>query len=82
MTTRQPMPADDRTARKGRTVALVLACAMVLWLGAQALGGWLGWPARYAFLFDFAAIGAFVWALIVTYQIWQARDGSRPRNGG
>jgi hypothetical protein len=70
---------DDRDrvlSRKARMVALVMAGAMVLWLLAQFLGGRLGLPPRYAFLADFAALAAFVWALYVTFQIWQAR-----RNG-
>lgn len=68
--------AEHRLVRKTRLVALVMAGAMVLWLGAQALGKWIGLPPRFAFLFDFAALAAFIWALYVTYQIWQAR-----RNG-
>ena len=30
---------------------------------------------RFVFLFDLAAIAAFVWALVVTYQIWRGRRG-------
>jgi len=33
----------------------------------------LGLPGRYALLIDFAAIGALLWALIVTLRIWRAR---------
>ncbi len=69
---------DDRNmdmalARKSRLVAVVIAATMILWMGVQILGGKLGLPDRYAFLFDFAAIAAFVWALVVTLQIWRAR---------
>ena len=35
-------------------------------------GSWAG-QARYVFLFDLAALAAFVWALVVTYQIWRQR---------
>ncbi|MBE3638727.1 DUF5337 domain-containing protein [Mangrovicoccus algicola] len=73
---------DARLARKGRTAGLVIAVSMVAWLGAQLIGGWLGLPARYAFLIDFAAIAALIWALVVTWQLWQARGGPRPPNGG
>ncbi|WP_138469672.1 DUF5337 domain-containing protein [Poseidonocella sp. HB161398] len=82
MARHQPSETDLRLARKGRTVGIVLAATMVLWLGAQFAGGRLGLPLRYVFLFDFAAIAAFVWALVVTYQIWQARNAARPPNGG
>ncbi|MCA8881176.1 MAG: DUF5337 domain-containing protein [Rhodobacteraceae bacterium] len=69
-----------RAARKARLAALVIAGTMVLWMGAQVLGGTFGWPARFAFLFDFAALAGLFWALVVTYQVWQDRrsDG----NGG
>lgn len=67
---------DLRLAKKARMVALVLAGAMILWVLVQFVGGRLGLPVRYAFLADFAALAAFVWALYVTFQIWQAR-----RNG-
>ena len=57
-----------------RLVALVLAGTMILWMGAQWLGGAMGWQTRYAILFDLAALAAFVWALVVTYQIWRRRQ--------
>ncbi|SEN48296.1 hypothetical protein SAMN04488103_105185 [Gemmobacter aquatilis] len=66
-----PTPEDKRQARDARTVALVIVGAMLLWLLAQGLGGMYGWDPRYAFLFDLAALAAFIWALVVTYQIWR-----------
>jgi Family of unknown function (DUF5337) len=48
---------------------------MIGWMGAQWLGGQMGWDVRYAFLFDLAALAAFFWALVVTYQIWRKRRG-------
>lgn len=72
--TPQTPPAQ---AAKARIAAIVMAATMVLWMGAQVLGGRLGLPTRYAFLFDLAAIAALVWALIVTYQVWQARRAER-----
>lgn len=72
----QPDPELERhLARQARLVAFVIAGAMLLWMGAQWLGGRLGLEARYAFLFDFAALAAFIWALVVTYQIWRKRQG-------
>jgi hypothetical protein len=68
---------DRRTGRKARQAALLIAGTMLLWMGAQVLGGVLGWPARYAFLFDFAALAGLFWALAVTYQIWQDRRSAR-----
>ncbi len=64
-------------ARKGRTVGVVIAVTMLVWMGAQWLGGQMGWPVRFVFLFDLAAIAALIWALVVTYQIWRARRDNR-----
>jgi len=64
---------DAALARQGRIAALVIAVTMVLWLAAQYLGGRLGLPVRFVFLFDLAALAALFWALVVTFQIWRAR---------
>ncbi len=56
-------------ARRARLVAGVIIVTMLLWLAAQWLGGHFGLAPRYAFLFDLAALAAFVWAMAVTYQI-------------
>lgn len=71
----RPDPKEQRRAAQARTVAFVLAGTMILWMGAQWLGGQMGWETRYVFLFDFAALAAFLWALVVTYQIWRGRQG-------
>ncbi|NIP71440.1 MAG: hypothetical protein GTO04_20480 [Planctomycetales bacterium] len=67
---------DPEIARQGRIVALVIAGAMLLWMGAQFVGAKLGIDTRYMFLIDLFALAAFVWALIVTYQIWRKRRDS------
>lgn len=66
-------PEQEALRRKGRMAGLVIAGAMLLWLAAQWLGPVLGLSLRLAVLFDLLALAAFVWALIVTYQIWRAR---------
>lgn len=67
-------PESERhLARQARLAALVIAATMLLWMGAQWLGGKMGWETRFAFLFDFAALAAFVWAMVVTYRVWRAR---------
>jgi hypothetical protein len=68
---------DRLAARKARTVAIVIAVTMCLWMAAQFLGGRLGLPARYAFLIDFAALAGFFWSLVVTYQIWRLRQSGQ-----
>lgn len=70
--------ADDRAlARKGQTVGLVIAVTMVLWIAAQWVGPALGLPGRFALLFDFAALAALIWAMVVIFQMWQARRASK-----
>ncbi|MFC3630770.1 DUF5337 domain-containing protein [Paracoccus angustae] len=64
---------QDRDAGQMRLAALVIAVAMCSWLLVQALGGYYDWAAKWAFLADLAAIGAFVWSLIVTWRIWRRR---------
>lgn len=72
----RPSPEQElHLARQARLVAFVIAGTMLLWMGAQWIGGKVGLEARYAFLFDFAALAAFFWALVVTYQIWRKRQG-------
>lgn len=64
---------DRRSALQARLAAIVIAVTMGVWMGAQWLGGQFGWDSRYVFLFDFAALAAFFWALVVTYRIWRTR---------
>lgn len=73
--TRPDREQQLQTARQARMVAFVIAGTMLLWMGAQWLGGQMGLEARFVFLFDFAALAAFFWALVVTYQIWRKRQG-------
>lgn len=68
---------DEALARKGRMVGLVIAGTMLLWIAANALGPAMGLPGRYALLFDFAALAALVWAMVVIYQMWRARQGGQ-----
>jgi hypothetical protein len=65
---------DPQTSasRKARLVALVIAGTMLLWLGGQRIGAELGLPPKYTLLFDLAAMAGFIWAMVVTYQIWRA----------
>ena len=73
---RKPTPEEMIIARQARLVAFVIAGTMILWMGAQYLGGQMGWETRFVFLFDLAAMAAFFWALVVTYGIWRKRRGN------
>ena len=68
-----PDPREEKLAKQTRKVALVIAGTIVLWLLVQMIGAQYGWPLKYALLVDLAAGAAFIWALVVTYQIWRAR---------
>ena len=68
---------DTPLAKKGQTVGLVIALTMVLWLIANLAGPALGLPGRYALLFDFAALAALFWAMVVIWQMWQARQAEK-----
>ena len=68
-----PSPRDRQLARQARLAAVVIVATVVLWLGAQWLGSRLAWESRFAFLFDFAALGGFLFALGVTFRVWRAR---------
>lgn len=72
-----PSPDDGEMARarQARLVAVVIAATALVWMAAQWAGGAFGWQARFVFLFDFAAIAAFVWALVVTYRTWTQGRG-------
>lgn len=65
---------DMNGSAQARRVGYVIAGTMILWMGAQWLGGRMGWETRYVFLFDFAALAAFLWAMVMTYQIWRKRQ--------
>ncbi|MBT8418359.1 MAG: DUF5337 domain-containing protein [Silicimonas sp.] len=60
-------------ARQTRLVSIVIAATMIGWMGAQWLGGQIGLPDRFVFLVDLFALAGFLWALIVTWQIWRKR---------
>lgn len=66
--------APDPLRRQARIASIVILVAMVAWMGASYIGGQIGLPVRYAFLFDFAALAALFWALYVLYQVWRKRQ--------
>ena len=64
---------DHIQAKKGRTASLVIAGAMLIWLGMQWAAVQLDISSRYMLLLDLAVMAAMVWSLTVTFQIWRAR---------
>ncbi|RMH52576.1 MAG: hypothetical protein D6686_02245 [Alphaproteobacteria bacterium] len=71
------MTGDRRDAarRQARLAAVVIFLTFPAWMLASWLGGKAGLEPRFAFLFDFAALGAFLWAMIVLWRAWRAMRG-------
>ena len=64
---------NNEGLRKARTASIVICCTAVLWLGLQLFAQQLNLAGRYAFLFDFAALAALFWAMVVLYQVRRDR---------
>lgn len=64
---------DGNIERKGRFTAMVIAGTGVFWILATLIGGELELSNRIRALFDMLALAGFIWALVLTYQIWRAR---------
>jgi hypothetical protein len=73
---RRPDDDEREQGQQARLVATVMAGTMLLWMGAQWLGGQMGWESRLVFLFDLIALAAFAWALLVTWRLWRSRGGN------
>jgi hypothetical protein len=68
-------PTEDQAdMAQGRRIALVVAGAMIGWLGFQWLGGQMGWPPKYILLADLCAAAAFIWAMVAALRIWRRRQ--------
>jgi len=57
--------------------ALVIAGTGVFWILATILGGAFALDQRLRALFDLMALGGFVFALVLVYQLWRMRQGNR-----
>lgn len=64
---------DGNIERKGRFTAIVIAGTGVFWILATLIGGELELSNRIRALLDMLALAGFIWALVLTYQIWRAR---------
>ena len=62
---------DQDTARMGRQVAIVIACAGLLSIFAPQLTRLLGATPRVEMLFYLISLAGFIWSLVVTWKLWQ-----------
>lgn len=56
-----------------RMAAIVILVAIVAWMLASWMGGQMGLPVRFAFLFDLACLAAMAWSATVLVKVWRAR---------
>jgi len=67
---------SDKKAEQKQTklASYVMLASVVVLMGGSWLGGQLGLPVRYAFLFDLIAMAGFAFAMIVLFRVWRARQ--------
>lgn len=68
---------DAALARKGRITSLVIAGTAVFWILANLIGAKLGLTQRVRALFDLIALAGFIFAIVMIFQIWRARQNSK-----
>lgn len=68
---------SDTQARKGRFTAMVIAGTAVVWVLASLIGAEYGWSNRTRALVDMLALGGFIWAFVLIYQLWRARQSNQ-----
>jgi len=67
-------PQRDNAKRQVRIASIVILVTFPLWMAVSLLGGKMGLESRYAILADLAAMAAFLWALVVLFQVWRKRQ--------
>lgn len=58
-------------ARRARFIALIIAGSALLSIFAPQIVNGLGLPQRYVMLLTLFALAGFIWALVVTFKLWQ-----------
>jgi hypothetical protein len=64
-------PSDAKRGKQAKRAALVIAGTMALWILLQLIGAQYDWAPKYALLIDLAALAGFIWALVITFEIWR-----------
>jgi hypothetical protein len=66
---------SEKDRKSARLASIVIAVAMLLWMGLSFLGGALGIPTRYAFLIDMLCLAALGWAATTLFLVWRKGAG-------
>ena len=62
---------DESTAKQGRLIAIVIAFAAGLSILAPEIIDTVNGEPRHEILIYLISLAAFVWALVVTWKLWQ-----------
>ncbi len=66
----------EAIARQGRIIAVIIAVAGLIAIGAPWLTDIAGLPIRFEMLLYLISLAGFILALAMTYQIWRKRRGN------
>ncbi|MCC0077233.1 MAG: DUF5337 domain-containing protein [Rhodobacter sp.] len=66
------MNEEPEQARRGRTIALVIAGTSLTWILVLAIGDTMGWSQRTLALFDMIALAGFAFALWLLFGLWRS----------
>ncbi len=64
----------ENQRRQAKLASYVMLASVAVLMGGSWIGGQLGLPVRYAFLFDFIAMAGFAFAMIVLFRVWRDRQ--------
>lgn len=64
----------EQQQKQTKLASYVMLASVVVLMGGSWLGGQLGLPVRYAFLFDLISLAGFAFAMIVLFRVWRARQ--------
>tara|TARA_R110000751_G_scaffold14890_20_gene48348 strand:+ start:2507 stop:2737 length:231 start_codon:yes stop_codon:yes gene_type:complete len=67
----------ERDRAQTRLASIVIAAAMLLWLGLSLLGGELGLAPRFAILLDMLCLAALGWALLTLFLVWRRQRADK-----
>ena len=64
----------ENQRKQTKLASYVMLAAVAVLMGGSWLGGQLGLPVRYAFLFDLIALAGFAFAMITLFRVWRERQ--------